>query len=172
MLPAGPALGRSRQEGAEGGAPSPTAAAPSPALPCPLPCSWLPLNQTEGLCAMTNSADLPETFLLVRGSAGWRGWLAEGELERLAACTWQLNGREGSHHVGVGGPPRPRRLAGLPAAAAAPPTTPNPNPNHPNNPLLSSHTPLVRLQGNFEEAQGYEEECPAEEDPLPTLVLP
>lgn len=26
--------------------------------------SWLPRNETEGLCSMTNSADLPEAFLL------------------------------------------------------------------------------------------------------------
>lgn len=33
------------------------------------PCSWLPRNETDGLCQMTNAADLPEMFLLVRGRA-------------------------------------------------------------------------------------------------------
>lgn len=33
--------------------------------PPPPPRSWLPANETEGVCMMTNSADLPEAFLLV-----------------------------------------------------------------------------------------------------------
>lgn len=32
--------------------------------------SWLPTNETEGVCQMTNSADLPEAFLLVGATGG------------------------------------------------------------------------------------------------------
>lgn len=62
----------------------------SPPPPAPPRCSWLPLNYTTGeVCQMTNTGDLPETFLLVSQAA------VEGEaaarLRRLVMlCTPSL----------------------------------------------------------------------------------
>lgn len=71
-------------------------------LPHPFhPHSWLPLNYTSGeICEMTNTGDLPETFLLVSLTG-----LIHKQVEVVCPSSWQLLGFGSALAAGGAGGP-------------------------------------------------------------------